>query len=336
MINILKRTVIVSVIFTLVLFSKKLILYDHSSLSLIDFQDEIYFFPAKKTTNSPLIYQKLKQFDMIFTGYDVNASLKKFNWYQNIAALIPGYYTHTLMYIGKDINKFAYAVEMNQDKNRTFSIDFEGMHIGGGLHLICLGSDYGKCPCPNVKDSFTFKGYDYYWARRLKPKYNNKLTLHKNQFLSTVEKDLHAQYPFRVPFDFSMMTPINKIVHLIDDGHRNGSDCVSYFVSLFEHTTRICFDNIRINAKELQRYYLYDPLGQRAMLPSKYNPTTDKDIPVKEILEDMGILFVDNPSRSVPCDDGIKTIVGIPTPDMLFNSSYLQNVESCKIELANP
>ena len=94
-----------------------------NSFPIEKLKNKIYNFPAKKTSSSVITYQPLEQFDFIFTGHDVNLSSKHFDIYQNAAAVVPGRFTHVLMYIGKDHNGFAYALEMNTDKNITFSID---------------------------------------------------------------------------------------------------------------------------------------------------------------------------------------------------------------------
>ena len=299
--------------------------------SIEKLKNEIYYFPAKKTSSSVVVYQPLEQFDLIFTGHDVNTSIKNFDLYQNTSALIPGKYTHTMMYMGKDSNGYAYAVEMNADKDKTFSMDFHGMYIGGGFHLICLGSDYGKYSCPDDDDTYGLETYDYNWAKRLNPKLKNQLLLHKDQLLKIIKKDLVNTYPFQIPFDLTMMTAINKVTHLIEDEHVNGSDCVSYFVSLFEEVAHVCFEDIRIDAPTLQAYYLNDPLGQRAVLPAKYNPTSDKDILVKDLLGNMGFSFADQEARKTSCPDG-RRVKGVPTPNLLFNSADMENIDPIQKE----
>ena len=101
-------------------------------------KNETYYFPAKKFKNSDVLYQPIERFDLIFVGHDVNMSTSDFDKFQNASALVPGRYTHVLTYIGKDVNGFAYAVEMNADENQTFSMDFDGLQIGGKLYLYCF------------------------------------------------------------------------------------------------------------------------------------------------------------------------------------------------------
>ena len=169
------------------------------------------------------------------------------------------------------------------------------------------------------------KQYDYYWAKRLKSKLKRQLFLHKDKIFATIKKDLASKYPFQIPLYIDLMTPIRKTIHFIDDGHKNGSDCISYFISLFEEVAGICFDDIRIDASTLMSYYLTDPLGQFALVPVKYNPTFEKDIPVKEFLRDLQFSLVDNEPRRTLCDDE-KMVTGVSTPDLFFNSSSMIDI----------
>ncbi len=298
-----------------------------NNLAIEKLKNDTYYFPAKKFSDSTLVYQPLKQFDFIFTGHDVNLSEKHFDIYENTSALVPGRYTHILMYIGKDSRGFAYALEMNSDENKTFSMDFDGMYIGGGFYLTCLGNDFGEETCSEIDVyGYGFKTYDYFWAKRLNPKLKRQLLLHKDQLFASMQKDLINNYPFQIPFHLDMMTPINKVSSLIEDEHKNGSDCISYFISLFEEVAGVCFDDIRIDASSLMSYYLNDPLGKRAYLPEKYNPTSEKDILIKELLGDLGFCFTNNKPRQTLCSDR-KIVTGISTPDLLFNSSSMIDIK---------
>ena len=298
-----------------------------TSYAIEKLNNDVYYFPGKKFSSSDIVYQPLERFDLIFVGHDINISSKYFDIFQNTSALVPGRYTHVLAYIGKDTDGFAYAIEMNADKNQTFSIDFNGLHIGGGLHLFCLGNDFGINMCPNDTYSYGMKTYDYMWAKRLKPKLKKQLLMYEDQLLTVMQEDLVKIYPFQLPFDLSLETPLNKIAPLIEDGHQNGSDCVSYFISLFEEVAKVCFDDIRIDASKLKSYYLHDPIGKQAILPAKYNPLSHKDIYVRELLGELGYSFVDNPPRQTLCSDG-KIVTGISTPDLLFNSPSMVDIKS--------
>lgn len=300
-----------------------------NSYAIEKLKNDIYYFPAKKFSNSNIVYQPLEQFDLIFVGHDINMSSNHFDTFQNTSAVVPGRYSHVLAYIGKDVNGFAYAVEMNADKNQTFSIDFNGLNIGGEFQLFCLGNDFSVNSCPNDTYSYGMKSYNYMWAKRLNPKLKQQLLMYKDQLIATMKEDLIRKYPFQLPFDLDLRTPLNKNLPLIEDGHQNGADCVSYFVSLFEEVAKVCFDEIRIDASSLRSYYLNDPIGRQALLPAKYNPTSDEDIYIKELLGDLGYSFVDNNPRQTLCPDG-KIVTGVPTPNLLFNSPSIVEINSLK------
>jgi len=284
-------------------------------------KNEIYYFPAKQYGSSIVVYQPLKRFDLIFTGYDLNSSSK------HVSTVVPGKYTHVLSYIGKDTNGFAYAVEMNTDENNTFTIAMDGVEVGGsGFHVFCLGKNYGKGICPNCAYSNSMDNYDYRWSKRLQPELEKKLLHYEDQLLTVMQKDLGEQYPFKLPLNFSITTPLTKAIPLVEYTHKDGSDCVSYFVSLYEEVAKVCFDDIRINAEELTSYYLTNPVGREAFLPAKYNPSSNKDILIAEIITKKGYFFVNNPPRRMQCSDS-EIATGIPTPDLLFNSKSLVDIK---------
>lgn len=289
-------------------------------------KNEIYYFPAKKFSHSEVVYQPLKRFDLIFVGHDVNSSAADFDILQNTSALVPGRYTHVLAYMGKDANGFAYAVEMNADANQTFSVDLNGLDIGGKLYLYCLGKDFSNTPCPDDDYYYGMKIYDYMWAKQLRSDLREQLLKYEDKLITTIKKDLIKGYPFQIPFDLTMKTYVNKKAVLIEDGRQNGADCVSYFVSLFEEIAQVCPKDIRISASGLTLYYLYDSLGQKAKLPAKYEPKQNTDIYLSKILGDMNYTLINNQPRVTICPDN-KIVTGVPTPDLLFNSPDMIKVK---------
>ncbi len=290
-------------------------------------KNDIYYFPAKKSSSGDVAYQPLERFDLIFVGHDIDTSSKLVDIFQNTSALVPGRYTHVLAYIGKDDNGLAYAIEMNADKNQTFSMDYNGLHIGGGLHIFCLGYDFSINTCPNDTYTYGMKSYDYMWAKSLNLKLKKQLLMHEEKLIATIKEDIIRKYPFQLPFDLDMSTPLSKEAPLIDDGHQNGADCVSYFVSLFEEVAKVCPVDVRIDASGLMAYYLHDPIGKQALLPAKYNFTSEKDMYIRELFGDLGFSFVDNKPRKTLCADA-KTVTGVSTPDLLFNSQSMVEIKT--------
>lgn len=296
------------------------------TLAIEKLKNEIYYFPAKKFKNSTVVYQPIERFDLIFVGHDVNMSTSSLNQFQNASAIVPGRYTHVLTYIGKDANGFAYAIEMNADENQTFSMNIDGLEIGGKLHLFCLGNDYGTNLCPNDSYRYGMKIYDYMWAKKLDPKLKKQLLKYEDHLIATIKEDLIKGYPFQIPLDYTMASYISKRVSLIEDGRQNGADCVSYFVSLFEEIANVCPKDIRIDATSLTSYYLNDPMGQKARVPEKYATQHNEDINITKILRDKEYVLLDNNPRQTLCSDK-KVVIGIPTPDLLFNSPDMAQIK---------
>jgi len=284
--------------------------------------DDTYYFPALRTSEASVKYQPLKRFDLIFVGHDIQDQENTID----IASSIPGYYTHVLSYIGKDSDGFAYAVEMNADENMSFTLDFNGLKVGGKFSVFCLGNDYGKDACPKDEYPYGIETYDHMQAKRLKPELRTELMIHEKQLMATMKEDLILKFPFQLPIHFGPETRLTKVIPLVDDGRKNGADCADYFVSLFEEIAGVCMDDIRINASTLEAYYLNDPVGQKAFLPAKFNIFTEGDIYFKTLLSKEGYSIVDNLARETLCSDR-RIVSGIPTPDLLFNSPSMVDVE---------
>lgn len=160
---------------------------------------------------------------MIFVGHDINESLRDDNLL-NLSYAIPGKYTHVLSYVGKDAHGFAYAVEMNADKNQTFNIDLNGFSVGGEFYLYCLGSDFAKKSCPSHHHIYGMNTYDYMLAKRLNPVLKKGLMRYEEQLIKTMENDLRKGYAFQVPVEIDLETPFRKVIPLIEDGRKNGAD----------------------------------------------------------------------------------------------------------------
>jgi hypothetical protein len=296
------------------------------SFSIELLSSQIYYFPAKKFKESPYVYQPLQKFDLIFVGHDIENSSTAEDG-ANISRVIPGYFTHVLSYIGKDSDGFAYAIEMNANEEKSFTIGLDGMRVDGGLYIYCLGSDYGAKKCPKDDYVFGLETYDYMWAKRLKPELKKQFLEHEDAIIATIKEDLLTQYPFEVPFHIGLETTIKKEIIIIDDGRKNGADCTSYFVSLFEEVAEVCLDDVRVNAKTLESYYTHNPVGVKAIIPAKYNLFSSGDIHFKDLIGDMGYSFVDNVPRQTLCPDKRK-VIGLSTPNMLFNSPSLVEIKS--------
>ncbi len=297
---------------------------EEHSIRVENLKDELFYFPAKKSVNSKIIYQPLERFDLIFVGYTVyngTYSLK-----QNVSRVIPGYYIHVLMYVGKDSDGFAYAIEMHVDHQKSFAISSVQMQIDGSLQLLCLGNDYHQDNCSNMYSSNSIKNYDYMWAKRLRVQYKKQLISHMSEVLQSIDNDLQRHYPFKLSLHLPSVSDADKVIYLKENRHKDGADCVSYFISLLQESADLCFSDIRINAEELQDYYRNDLIGREAILPQKYNFYFHEKLYLKELFEKRGYSFKDETSEPVLYCDG-KKLIGIATPDRLFNSSSLEEID---------
>ncbi len=290
-------------------------------------QDDIYYFPSKNTDDNTTHYQPLRRFDIIFTGHDIDDASGAANT-STLARAIPGKYTHLFSYIGKDSEGFAYAVEMNTDENQSHTVGLDGLKVGGQLYVYCIGSDFGLKACPKEEYHYGLETYDYMWAKSVKSELKEQLRSHEEQLMATIKDDLQRAYPFRLPFELGLEVFITKTIKIADDSDQQGADCTSYFTSLFEEVAGVCLEDIRLDASSLESYYLYDPLGQDAIIPEKYNIFTQEgDLPFAELLSDLGYSRQDNQPRQTSCQDA-QIVMGIPTPDRLFASPSLIDIES--------
>jgi len=280
-------------------------------------KNETYYFPANTPNDEKMGIQPLQQFDFIIVGHDIDPTGNK----QNSTDLIPGTYTHMLMYLGKDSDGLAYGVEMNVNIDAKLEIDEDGsIQMDGQLFIYCLGSDFNK-KCPTDNYIWGLETYDYLWAKRLKPQLHDKLEAHKESVLSRIKQDLQNHFPFQLPLKVDLD---NKIFQLINDGRKNGTDCTAYMVLLLEESASVCMDNIHITADEMKEYYINDPRGKKVYIPAKDNPY-GIDIYASDLFTTFGFTLENNPPRETKCPDGRK-VIGIPTPQKVFQSPSLTEI----------
>lgn len=295
--------------------------------NIYDLKNETYYFASKKLSNSVVKFQPLERFDLIFAGHDIDLDLNDYDKIQNLSALTPGRYTHVLAYIGKDNQGHAYAVEMNVDKKQDFKLSLSGLKVSGRFYLSCLGADFNHDTCPSNSYTYGLNSYDYMEAKRLKPVLRKQLMAYENQLIESMAVDLSKHYPFQIPLDINFKTISNKAAYLVDDGRKNGADCASYFVSLFEEVANICLEDTHINASTLSTYYQNNPIGKKALIPQEYNPVLKRTESLNNILGELGYTLFDNLPRQRSCSNS-KTVKGIPMPNLIFNSPSLVSIKT--------
>lgn len=280
-------------------------------------KNETFYFPANNRGSETVFYQPLQRFDLIFVGHEVHQSD-----YTGVdmARAIPGTYTHVLAYLGKDDNGLAYAMEMNSDAEVSYTFGAGGLRIGGRPYVYCMGADFNLSACLVDDHIYGLETYDYKVARRADAPLYEALLRRERELLMSMKEDLKNALPFALPLALTPSSLISKTVRLVDDGRVGGADCTSYFTSLFEETAGVCFDDDRINARQLTDYFTLDSEGRGAIIPEAYNFFTgDGDLYMYELLGPVGYRLVDNEPRKSACADG-RVLQGIPTPDRLFHS----------------
>ena len=280
-------------------------------------KDETYYFPANTRHDKKIAIQPLKQFDMIFVGYEDDNSDDS---NQFISKLIPGTYIHILMYLGKDSDGYAYGIEMNTEDDAKVKFENNELSIKGEVYIYCLGSDYNK-ECPVAPGSHNINRYDYMWAKQFDPQLKERLVAHKESILETIKSDLQNKFPYQIPLSIDSF---NKILLLINDSRLKGTDCASYISSLFEEKAGVCMDDIQLKAEALTDYYINDPKGQEVYLPAADNPY-GIDVYISDLLTTYGFKIENNTPRKTSCPDK-RQVVGIPTPQKIFESPSLSPI----------
>jgi hypothetical protein len=305
---------------------------DISSSYAIDYlSDKPFIFPAIDPENRATTFQVLERFDLIFVGIDLN-SASSIEYAVEISMAIPGTYTHMLIYIGKDSEGFAYAVEMNASKDLNYTIALDGLKVDGRLYVYCLGNDFGLDECPVDDHIYGLDIYDYMWGKQLNPELKKDLYDHEGELIATIKKDLEDAFPFQLPFHVGLETSFTKVIPITDDGRVNGADCTAYVMSLMEEIAGVCLDDVRMSAAEWESYYLNHPIGQQAILPEKFNILSEGDIYFSEVLTTYGYRFTDNLPRVTACSDK-RIVTGMPIPDLVFNSPNLSDVPTVEARL---
>ena len=228
--------------------------------------------------------------------------------------LIPGRFNHIMVYLGRDPLGRPVVAEM------TATLDF----LGPMMRLAWI-PERDKDPPPVfetemevpffMKDlgRYTLKG-----ARRLRPQLYARLKASEDLLLAQIDADLCAGLKYQLEYWWSGDLT-DRYVYLVDDGRQGGSSCTDYWLSLFEDLAGVCIHGTRMKAKEVKDYFVHDPVGSRAKVPSSLNPFP---VPIKvRDLFDMGFEVVDPPPHSFTCDN--TTEIGVPLPNRAYSSPDL-------------
>jgi hypothetical protein len=282
-------------------------------------KDEPYYMPASANEEDETVYLPLRKWDIIFVG-SMKPGLAAGEDPVMLSKLIPGKYDHMLVYMGKDDEDFAYAVELNTEK-----IYLEGQIpvVLGGPRFLCLGKDFGRELHPSGEHVVDRNGYGVRWARTFVPEDRKKLKDVDAVLTSKVTNDIMAGFPYQLEFKLSPEPLIDRTIELVDDGMVNGAGCADYWTSLFETYAGVCMKGSRMSANEIMDYYLNDPIGKYASIPQYLNPFGGGELRLGTLLG-LGFRVVEDAPHRFSCDGSEES--GLVVPDRVAHSAALEDI----------
>jgi hypothetical protein len=282
-------------------------------------KDEPYYMPANGNEEDPTVYLLLRKWDIIFVG-SMKPGLSVGGDPEMLSKLIPGKYDHMLVYMGKDDDDFAYAVELNTDR---IYLDGQTPVVLGGPRFLCLGKDFGRDMHPSGMHVVDRNGYGVRWARTFFPEYRKKLKDADTVLTSKVRDDIMAGFPYQLEFKLPPAPLVDRRIELVDDGMVNGAGCADYWTSLFETYAGVCLKGSRMSADEIMDYYLNDPVGKYASVPQYLNPFGGGELRLSALLG-LGFRVVEDAPHRFSCDGSEEN--GLVVPDRVAHSSALEDI----------
>jgi len=275
--------------------------------------------PANENEEDETVYLPLKKWDPIFVGV-MKPGLEVGEDPDMLSKFIPGKYDHILVYVGKDMAGFAYAVELNTDM-----VYLEGMTpvVLGGMRFLCLGKDFGKELHTSGRHVADRDMYGIRWAKTFRPENRDKLEAADESLVAAIMEDMSAAFPYQLEFVPPMNPFIDRGILLVDDGRRKGAGCADYWTSLFEEFAGICMKGTRISATELTDYYRNDPTGKTVSVPEHLNPLGKGDLRLAALFA-LGFSIVEDEPHRFLCDGSEER--GLVIPDRIARSEALQEI----------
>jgi hypothetical protein len=286
--------------------------------------DEAYLFPANRNEEDETVFLPLRKWDIIFVGLTRQTGAEQ----DFLSLLIPGKYDHILVYVGKDWNGNAYAVELNTDK-----IYLEGGQpvVIGGPRFLCLGKDLGKDPHPSGAHVLSREFYGIRWAKTFRAEDRARLIAADKALTDRVREDIIGKYPYQLEFGISGSSIlVDRTMTLVDDGLKNGAGCADYWTNLFEDYAGLCMKGVRETARQITDYYLKDPVGRTAYIPAYLNPLGTGDFPIT-LAFPLGFRIVDDKPHRFSCDGSEET--GLVLPEAIFESAAMEDIQPVSPEL---
>ncbi len=288
--------------------------------------DEPYLFPANDEPDGPTVYLPLRRWDMVFVG-SVQDETEVPEFRLMTSRLIPGKFDHTLVYMGKDAEGFAYMAELNVSEVRLD--DNGGAVIDGGLWLLCVGTDRGEQVHESGARVLDRSYYAVRWAKTFREDVRAEILAHEAELVARIQQDMLDGFPYQLEFDAQLAIELaeggftleTQLV-LVDDGLENGAGCSDYWVNLLEEYAGVCFKGARMSASELLDYFRNDPEGQAAYIPADLNPLGDEPLEISDAL-DMGVELTNDVPHRFVCDgteeSGLVVPVRVAESDVLVD-----------------
>lgn len=283
-------------------------------IDLYQLKDETYYFPANYSPDDKIVFLPLQRWDLIFTGDHINRIDDTMDL-ENLNHIIPGPFNHVMVYMGKDANGLAYAIELN----------VSSLEEGGGLSLICLGSDFGLLRHPGTRYIHDKSMMTRRWAMRLIDTAYEQLRIHEDLLFSKLHNDLVMSFPYQFEIEHSGNL-WDRYIYLVDDGFEGGTSCSGYWMTLFEEYADLCIKNVRMSAQEMVEYALNSPEGSLAYVPPEMNPFPFP-ILFSQLLT-MGFEIVPDEPHVYSCDGTEEN--GIVLPYLIMQSDQLREIPELK------
>lgn len=277
-----------------------------------ELRDRTYFFPANRTETDPTVYLSLRRWDFLFTGDRLNEPDSPVD-HENVNHLIPGPFNHLMIYMGKDAQGLAWALEVNTS---SFTDP-------GGLRFLCMGSDFGLLRHPHDKHLHERERLTRRWAQRLRPDLRRRLIASQEELLRRLAADLALGMPYQLEFRHSG-NPLDPVINLVDDGFTGGAGCSDYWTTLFEEVAQVCLPGSRMSAAELETYFREDPEGRMAYAPRSISPFAS-DLSIRHLIG-LGFHAVDPRPHRYPCTGEQET--GLVLPGRIMELDSLRPIPS--------
>lgn len=277
--------------------------------------NEPYLYPVRLPDQNAMSYLPLNRWDILFMGevLDDPSTL------QNealISEVIPGLFNHIAVYLGRDKDGHAYAMEMTPDFT----------HKSHELRLIRL-PEYYELEVPveeNTGEPVQNKDLAQYtarWARRFAAGPLAQIMAAEERLFAQLQADMEANLPYQMEYYWSGSL-FDRAIYIVDDGLKNGANCTDYWLSVFEEIAGICFKGVRMNAQEARAYFQTDPVGSNVYIPDFLNPFP-APLKISDLFQ-LGFYLVEPPPHVFSCDGSQES--GLPIPDKVFASPLLVNI----------